>query len=345
MKILHISNFVQKHDGRLYWNAAFKFSNGFTRLGHNVLNFSERDIARDNLLRSSKYGIRKLNHRVIKVVKNYSPELIVLGHANLVSNETLKKIKKFNSRIEIIQWNVDHPLMNNTIEKIKNKSFYVSQTFITNGDSIMKNAAINDMKVSFIPNLFDRSIENLKIFNNNEFDYDIFFAMSHGVGSGKLKKDKLDGREKILDQIELDMEIKNNFFGFKKKEPIWGQYLLNEIQKSPMGINLNQGRSIYIYSSDRIATYIGNGLCTFVLANNGIEEIYNDDEVVFYNDTEDLIDKIKYYKKNIEKRNNISIKGWEKSHENYNEINICEYILNKTFNRKIKNQKWPEITY
>ena len=64
MKILHVSNFVQKHNGRLYWNMPFRINNGLTRLGHNVLSFSDRDIARDNILKIifswKKYSKQKI---------------------------------------------------------------------------------------------------------------------------------------------------------------------------------------------------------------------------------------------------------------------------------------------
>ena len=345
MKILHISNFVQKHNGRLYWNSAFKISNGFTRLGHNVLNFSERDIARDNIFKSSMYGITSLNERILMVIQNYNPSLIVLGHADLVTNETLKKIKKNKPQIKIIQWNVDHPLMNDTLQKIKKKSEYVSHLFMTNGDPILKKTAINNMKSSFIPNLFDKSIDSLKIFNIKEFKYDVFFAMSHGVGSGKLKKNKLDGREGILKKIKLEQDIEDNFYGYNGREPVWGQAFLDEIKKSPMGINFNQGEPVYLYSSDRISSYIGNGLCTFIQANRGMEEVYNDHEVVFFNDEDDLVSKIRFYKINSDKRKKISMNGWSKSHKYFNEKIVCDYIINKTFNEKINNHNWPEISF
>ena len=51
MKILHVSNFGDKHNGRLYWNQCFKISNGFIRNGHNVYNFSERDKSRSLLVK------------------------------------------------------------------------------------------------------------------------------------------------------------------------------------------------------------------------------------------------------------------------------------------------------
>ncbi len=345
MKILHISNVVQKHDGRLFWNSAFKISNGFTRLGHNVLNFSERDIARDNIFRSNKFGLKRLNKRILNTVKNYNPELIVMGHADLIDNNTLFIINKNYPKTKIIIWNVDHPLMNNTLDKIKNRSKYVSNTFITNADEILKSAAINGMKISYIPNLFDKSIDNFKIFNNKSYQYDIFFAMSHGVGSGKLKKNKYDGRESILKRINEVSEISTNFFGYDGIEPIWGQVFIDELSKSLMGINLNQGKDIYLYSSDRITTYIGNGLCTFIKSDLGFEEIYGDDEVMFFNDIDDLINKIKYLKKNINLTRKIANKGWQRSHEYFNSTIICQFIIDTVFGSLSSKYDWPDISF
>ncbi|MDC0032066.1 glycosyltransferase [Pelagibacteraceae bacterium] len=345
MKILHISNFVQKHDGRLFWNSAFKFSNGFTRLGHNVLNFSERDIARNNIFGSNKFGIKKLNKRIINTVKNYNPDLIVMGHADLVDNDTLKHIKKNYPNIKIILWNVDHPLMNNTLSKIKKRSKYVSNTFITNADNILKSAAINDMEISFIPNLFDKSIDDLKVFQKRAYQHDIFFAMSHGVGSGKLKKNKYDGREIILRKISSNKEINTNFFGIDGIEPVWGQKFIEELSKSPMGINLNQGKYAYLYSSDRISTYIGNGLCTFIKSDQGFEEIYNENEVVYFTDADHLIDKIKFFKNDPDLIRSIAHEGWLKSHTYFNATVICKYILDKTFSTLDSNINWPDISY
>ena len=112
-----------------------------------------------------------------------------------------------------------------------------------------------------------------------------------------------------------------------------------------MGINLNQGKPVYLYSSDRIASYIGNGLCTFLQSNRGLEELYTDTEVVYFQNDEELIDKIKFFKNNAEAVRKISVSGWKKSHESFNEKVICSYIINKTFNLKISNQFWPEVSY
>ena len=44
LKILHITNFNERHNGRLHYNTGRRLNNGFIRLGHSVLEFSDRDI-------------------------------------------------------------------------------------------------------------------------------------------------------------------------------------------------------------------------------------------------------------------------------------------------------------
>ena len=44
LRILHITNFNERHNGRLFFNTGRSLNNGFIRLGHSVLEFSDRDI-------------------------------------------------------------------------------------------------------------------------------------------------------------------------------------------------------------------------------------------------------------------------------------------------------------
>ena len=44
LRILHITNFNERLDGRLFFNTGRRITNGFIRLGHSVLGFSDRDI-------------------------------------------------------------------------------------------------------------------------------------------------------------------------------------------------------------------------------------------------------------------------------------------------------------
>ena len=44
LRILHITNFNERLDGRLFLIQVEELNNGFIRLGHSVLGFSDRDI-------------------------------------------------------------------------------------------------------------------------------------------------------------------------------------------------------------------------------------------------------------------------------------------------------------
>ena len=58
--------------------------------------------------------------------------------------------------------------------------------------------------------------------------------------------------------------IKYDFYGFANKQPIWGNDFNNALINSKMGLNLSRGKPTKYYSSNRIASLIGNGLLTFI---------------------------------------------------------------------------------
>ena len=349
MKILHISNFVQKHDGRLYWNHCFKINNGFVRNGHNVLSFSDRDISRHDL--TNKINNNKtLNKRLINTFRNFSPDLVVLGHADKVHNSTLAEFKSINKNIKIIEWNVDNYYLDNTEIKLKKRSQYINAFFITNADENLSSCLTKNNSISFFPNIFDKSIESNRIFDIENYQFDVFFALSYGVGTGKIRSNKSDyDREPFLDFIiEKYPNIKTNFFGYKGRQPVWGNEFDDEICKSPISLNLSRKPHIKYYSSDRIAQYLGNGSCLFVDINSKLNELFNDDEVIFFdsNNLDSFGKKIDYFSKNISKTKEIAKKGWEKGHNNFNEKIITNYFLDITLNFKsTKDYGWPEHVF
>ena len=107
LKILHITNFNERHNGRLFYNTGKRLNNGFIRLGHSVLEFSDRDIV--SYYRSLKdlKGSKRLNQKLLEVISNYVPDILILGHADLIKIETLEYIKKNYPNIKMCQWFLD----------------------------------------------------------------------------------------------------------------------------------------------------------------------------------------------------------------------------------------------
>ena len=333
LKILHITNLNERFDGRLHYNTGKRINNGFIRLGHNVLSLSDRDIIREGKSFSDISGIKTLNERIINTVINFRPDIVVLGHADNISVETINKIKKIYNP-KICQWFLD-PLIKKGPDYERNKKRitklhnYIDATFLTtHPDQIF--FKLN--KSYFIPNPCDESFEYL---NNSKTKpkKDLFFAMSHGVHRGVLKGGKHDDRELFLKKLKKKVRnINFDIYGMSGVQPIWGEKFLNTLSNYKMGLNLSRGKPVKYYSSDRIVQLIGNGLLTFIDKRTKLNEIISSKGVVYYKNINDLVKKIYYFKNKQNEIKKISSIGKKEYFKKFNSKIVSKYIIEKSFN-------------
>ncbi len=344
LKILHISNFGNRLFNRLYFiSIAKKISNGLIRLGHDVVNISDRDTIRFNRTVSAKTGVNYLNKLFIETVKNYSPDLIILGHSDNLNIETFEQIKKINKNLKIIQWFEDNlhsdgpdPLLNQK-RLLKYKSF-IDHNFITTHPSVL-NFIKNKKNYSYMPIPVDKNIERLNVYENKTPIYDLFFTMSHGVNRGILKSDKTDERYPFVEKLlKKSPDIIFDIYGYKNRQPIWSEDFYSAISNAKMGLNLSRTNSVKYYSSNRISSLIGNGLMTFVDDRTQLNDFFSDDEVVFYKNIDDLSRKLSYYKKNHHLRVKIAKKGQKKYFRYFNSKLVAKYLIDTTFGIKMKRK-------
>ena len=338
-KILHVTNFNERHNGRLFYNTGRRINNGFVRLNHSVLTLSDRDIV--SYYRSIKDidGSKTLNKKLIEVISNYVPDMLVLGHADLIKKETLSFIKKTYSNMKIAQWFLDRmdSEWTNNKSRFLDKMKLMDCSFCTTSPDVFNFPKKN--KVFYIPNPVDESFENMKIYNNENFNNDVFFAMSHGVHRGTLKKGKFDKREIFINKlIKKIPNIKFDLYGMKDIQPIWADNFKKVISQSKMALNLSQGYSTKYYSSDRITQLIGNGLLTFIDKKTKLDKFFKNDEVIFYNSISDLSKKIIKYSENDKLRIKIAKKGRDKYLKYLNSTVVADYIIKKTLNIPYKKK-------
>ena len=94
-----------------------------------------------------------------------------------------------------------------------------------------------------------------------------------------------------------------------------------------MGLNLSRGKPTKYYSSNRIASIMGNGLLTFIDENVQMNEFFNKNEIIFYKNINDLADKIKFYSRNDKNRIKIARNGKKKYFKLFNETKITKYFI------------------
>ena len=97
-----------------------------------------------------------------------------------------------------------------------------------------------------------------------------------------------------------------------------------------MALNLSRGEPTKHYSSNRIASLMGNGLLVFIDKKVKMSNFFTSNEIVSYNNVNDLAEKIKFYKENDKSRIKIAKNGKKKYFKLFNEVKITKYIINKS---------------
>ena len=340
LRIINIYNTGQKLNHRLYnISLGKKFTNGFIRNGHDVLEISDRDFIRQNRSFSFKNSSFKFQEYLIETFKNYNPDFLFFGHTKNIKSETIDQFRTINKSLIISQWNEDPvmPSLDYSKTNISNISYYanlVDHNFITTDPQIFKkqNNNVENLHFFFVP--VDRNIECFDVYKLNPMK-DFFYAMSHGVNRAKLKKGKTDSRINFLNNLIKKIEgINYDFYGFENKEPIWGDNFYKALVNSKMGLNLSRGLPTKYYSSNRIASLMGNGLLTFIDKKTQMNDFFNNNEIIFYSGINDLSEKIKFYKKNEKSRVKIAKNGKKKYFKLFNELKTTKYIIDKSLGNK-----------
>ncbi len=335
LRILHITNFNERHNGRLFFNTGRRLNNGFIRLGHSVLEFSDRDIVSRGKSLKDLYGSDTLNDKLIKTCYHFKPDLIVLGHADMISKDILYNLKKDYSNLKVAQWFLD-PLNKNgpdfqkNKKRILDKSDVIDSNFLTTSPDVLSFLSKNKSNY-FIPNPSDQSMETLNNFKK-DCSNDVFFALSHGVHRGQLKSRSYDDREKFIKSlINKCKNIRFDIFGMNNIQPIWADQYFKNISNSKMGLNLSRGTPIKYYSSDRITQIIGNGLVTLIDEKTCYSDFFDDTEMVFYRNIKDLSEKIEKISEDEKLRKTIGEKGKAKYMKYFNSTLVADFIINKTY--------------
>ena len=181
-KILHISTFDERNNHRLFnISLSNKISKGLIHNNHDVINFSYRN----HLGLINKKNTTTSNEKIREICNNYKPDLVILGHNNILNRNILSDIKK-NKSTKVILWYEDAlskrgegPSWRSNLNLLENNSDLIDNYFVTTHPNDVIATKINKSKLNFLPMLVDENIENLHLFDIKNKFKDLFFAISH----------------------------------------------------------------------------------------------------------------------------------------------------------------------
>jgi len=323
MRILHIAYQQIKRLGKTRVNWAQKLSYGLIKNNHFVLDFSDRDMAAFyGPLGIRDLGKTKANKLLLEVVANFDPDLIIAGHCDIISNETLREARQLAPRASMVHCNLDPLFAASNVVRIRHRAEIVDAVFVSTGSRELMQFADTGKRFYHIPNPVDASIE---CFDNSEktadqLPIDLIFCSN---------SNELTRRLEIVKFLKENLDAKVNFktYGSFGEPPIWGHDYDIGLSRSRMALNLNRQEGLHWYSSERMAQLAGNGILQFAHDSGRFDELLPPETLVYFSDEHDLKTKIEMFHGNDEQRRTWAKNTRQFFHTEVNTALFSQYIV------------------
>jgi Glycosyl transferases group 1 len=292
------------------------------------------------VFKTKKLGASWANKEILKIVDNIEPDLVLIGHSDLMSPDVLKEIKQRYPQTKIAFWYVDPLYLEHKLGFVREFSPYLDAIFCTTGGEYLEKLKQPHLKVAYMPNVGHRNVEQLKQFESNNIDKEFIFC-------GVVYKEP--EREKFLK--DLAETLKNNhvqyqYYGCFEQPGVYGKGYYKVLSQSRMGLNYSRKNDVTLYSSDRIVQLTGNGLLTFSPRIPGFDKLYTEQEVVYFDDQFDLAEKIQFYATHPEEAKRIAEAGWNKTRASFNGKRITQFMVEVTFDQPLSEAyEWANEVY
>lgn len=310
-----------------------KLMTGAIRNNWRICEFSDRDMAR--LL--APLCIRPIggviaNHKLVKTAKNFKPDVLLIGHCDYIQNWALEEIRDALPDIRMAHFNVDPVYWPHMQNQCKERMYSCDGIFVTTAGEPLKQWRTGKNFVAYMPNPSDPSMENQDNGMKKDFLRDLFFAGNPNPVDPRWKflasvLEKLQGKMKIDIFGWNNPPIANPKEGLKFNPGVWGARYEEVLATSKMSLNLNRREGDFWYSSDRIAHLMGYGILTFQSSLNKMQDFFSNDETVFFDDVDDLVEKILYYQNHDEERARIASAGREKYHRIFSGERVLKFMV------------------
>ena len=319
-RLLLVDNLMIRRYGNLRMGPGRKLMCGAIRNGWRICEFSDRDMARLLApLGIRAWGGKIANRKLLLTARNFRPDIMLLGHCDYVTNETLDAIRETLPDIRIAHFNVDPLWQERTCAQMADRMRSCDALFATTAGDVLKTWTTGKNVVAYMPNPSDPSMENQDNGLKTSFDRDLFFA-----GNPRAGDPRWDLLRDLLPRIKGKLRVE--IFGADRPS-IWGADYEDVLATSKMALNLNRREGDLWYSSDRIAHLMGYGILTFQSAQNGMQRFFSDHETVWFDGVSDLSEKILHYQAHDAERAAIASAGRMKYHALFNGARVLKFMV------------------
>ncbi len=346
--VVHVSLFptgANKKSGFQH-GIAIKLTNGLIRAGNLVLPFSDRDVARAlGLLGHRKLGRTKANEALRTFCRQHQPDLLLLGHADSILPETIAAIRAELPRLRVLQWNVDPLFDVDNVKRLRSKLPVVDATLVTTAGEDLAPLRYPGMRLGFMPNPVDASIERGMNHLHADLPYDLFYV----CGQPPLPPRRICGKDWDMDAFipHLLTQVPGArplLAGVMGQPPLNGARYQQALESAAIGLNISRRVSGLLYSSDRLAQMIGNGQAVAIERATGYDRLFDDGQMVFFDSIEGLAAQLRDLIHDPARRQAIAASGRARYFDLFNEQVIAQYLIDVAFDRHDPTRyEWPTL--
>jgi len=307
-----------------------KLTNAAVRAGHFVAEYSDRAVAR----RAASWPWRGASPEAarrgfLQMVDEVQPDLVLLHFADHIDAATLDAARRLARGVRLVDINIDPLPDPKTIARLNQRKGTVDALFVTTAGPGLKQFASDRGFVAFMPNPVDPAVETARAFKTAQTSADLILPV--GDDSPRQLGDRRRPPSQIVD------DLRKRLPGLRLATPglgsprLRGLRYFEALQGARMGWALSRYHDQPWYASDRMAHMLGCGLLTLIDAQSGFEQVYDENEVIFYSGLEELAPKLAALLADDSEARAIAERGWRKTWAVFEVGHVFAYLLDQLY--------------
>ena len=332
MRILNVADFnwmtgSERDTARLsLFDICRKFTLAATRADHLVVEFSDRAVSRGAApLRLKGLGRGWANRRLLQVVDELKPDLILLHFADLIDNAALVEARRLSPGVVIADINIDPIWTDKNRKRLAMRRGVADALFVTTAEPSLGAYAGPGAFAAFLPNPVDPAIETGRVFETDTA-IDLLFPC------GDDDPREIGGETVPPSVAVLALEgavpgLRFNTPGVGGEPEARGYGYFVALQSARMGWALSRRASAPLYASDRMAHFGGWGLTMLLDRRAGFDRFYDGGAAVYYSDLADLAAALRRLIADDAQARAIARRGWEATWRLFHSGRVLEYVL------------------
>jgi hypothetical protein len=294
-----------------------------------VLNFSDRDVARGKSWTGSrKLGRRAANAALVDFCRAHRPDILLLGHADMIEPETIAAIRGELKHLRVGQWNVDPLFEPDNVARLRKKLAVVDVSFISTAGDHLAAMREGGHAMSFMPNPVDPSIERARVDLERNPPFDLFYGCRNPSSPLRIVCGVAWDMNDFIATLGRSLpELKMKCCGIGGAPLLVSAAYQSALASSAIGLNISRRPDHYLYSSDRIAQLAGNGCVVAIERAVGYGDYFGEDEMLFFSNLDELTEKLARLRAEPDLRMRMASVSRSRYFEKFNERNVAAHLL------------------